>query len=124
MLPLGILNASTKNVRMKRKRTTAMMNDFAHSARSPRRVCGRLSTRSASAFCAALMLARRGSTGVGVRSLIGGPNRGAATGATGGAAGGTTGTRRGRRGPRDVPRSARVPGGGRAGECRYGSHAP
>src|SRR5262245_60132499 len=55
MLPLGILNASTKNVRMKPNNTTDTIRIFAHSPRKLSPLRPLLSSRSASSRCSGVI---------------------------------------------------------------------
>src|SRR5438034_4453241 len=59
MLPLGILNASTKNVRMTRKSSTDTCRIFVHSQRNPNLDRPRFSSRNASTRCCGV-IAREG----------------------------------------------------------------
>src|SRR5438270_11620222 len=59
MLPLGILNASTKKVRRKKKSSTETANIFAHSQRKDSGPAPRFTLRSAPTRCSSV-IARAG----------------------------------------------------------------
>jgi len=61
MLPLGILKASTKKVRIRKKSRTETMKIFAHSQRNASGPAPRFTSRSASRRCSAVI---RDPTGV------------------------------------------------------------
>ena len=65
MLPLGILNASTRNVRITRKTTTAIWMIFVHSQKKPRDARRLFTCCSAALRCSGVI---SGEGGTGSRS--------------------------------------------------------